>query len=80
MSQGTVVQLPPGHRIARNTAHKIVAAQLRGEARADDDNPRAVIASVAHEIEDLGLTPDLAELEHRYGVTTPDPAKVLTQR
>lgn len=80
MSQGTVVHLPPGHRIEGSTGHKIVAAQLRGEARADEDNPRAVIRSVAQEIEDLGLTPDLSELEHRYGVTTPDPAKVLSQR
>lgn len=80
MSQGTVVQLEPGDRIERRTGHQIVAAQLRGEARVDDDNPRAVIASVAHEIEDLGLTPDLAELEDRYGVTTPDPVKVLGQR
>ena len=80
MSQGTVVQLEPGHHIARSTEHQVVAAQLRGEASAHDDNPRAIIRSVAHEIEDLGLTPDLTELEHRYGVTTPDPVKILGQR
>jgi hypothetical protein len=80
MSHGTVVHVPPGHRIARSTGHEIVAAQLRGEAKADEDNPRAVIRSVAREIEDLGLQPDLPELEHRYGVSTPDPAKVLSQR
>ena len=80
MTHGTVVHLEPGHHIAGRAAHEIVAAQLRGEARSGDDSPRTVVRSVAEEIEDLGLLPDVAERERRYGVAEPSPATILSRR
>ncbi|MEO6413689.1 MAG: hypothetical protein ABIO48_13970 [Pedococcus sp.] len=67
MSHGMVVQIEPGHRVGDRTSHEIVAAQLRGEAKAQDTDTRSVVAAVAREIDHLGLVPDVAELERRYG-------------
>ncbi|SDP41032.1 hypothetical protein SAMN04489867_2359 [Pedococcus dokdonensis] len=67
MTNGTVVKIQPGQRVGDRTSHRIVAAQLRGEARAPDTDTRSVVRAVAKEIEDLGLVPDVPELERRYG-------------
>jgi hypothetical protein len=67
MSHGTVVQLKPNHRLGPDTAHAVVAAQLRGESRCRDAGPSDVVAAVAREIERLGLEPDRDELGQRYG-------------
>jgi hypothetical protein len=48
------------------TQHEVVAAQLRGEAKAQGQGPEAMAASVADELEELGLNPDEAELRRRY--------------
>lgn len=56
------------------TQHEVVAAQLRGEAKAQGQGPEATVASVAEELEELGLKPDEAELHRRYeGVETAVP-------
>jgi hypothetical protein len=48
------------------TRHAVVAAQLRGEAKAEGQGPEAVMAAVAEELEELGLKPDEGELHRRY--------------
>ena len=52
--------------------HEVVAAQLRGEAKAAGEGPDAVVAAVAAELEDLGLEPDPSELHRRYEEIDPD--------
>ena len=54
------------------TRHEVVAAQLRGEAKAAGDGPEAVAAAVAEELEGLGLEPDAGELHRRYEEVDPD--------
>jgi hypothetical protein len=68
MSERSVVKLEPHHRLGSESAHAVVAAQLRGESKAQDEEPGAVVAAVAREIEDLGLEPDRDELRDRYDV------------
>ena len=83
MSSGNVVQLERNHRLGADTAHAVVAAQLRGESRSRDAAPEAVVAAVAREIEDLGLEADRAELAERYGQPTGVPegiAELLTRQ
>lgn len=64
MSTGSVVT--NDERIDGRTARAIVAAQLRGEARAAGQSTRLVVKSVAAELADLGLEPDVRELARRY--------------
>ena len=52
--------------------HEVVAAQLRGEAKAAGQAPEAVVAAVAAELEDIGLEPDPSELHRRYEEIDPD--------
>jgi hypothetical protein len=52
--------------------HEVVAAQLRGEAKAEGQGPDAVVAAVAGELEDLGLEPDPSELHRRYEEIDPE--------
>ena len=52
--------------------HEVVAAQLRGEAKAAGQAPEAVVASVAAELEEIGLEPDPSELHRRYEEIDPD--------
>ena len=52
--------------------HEVVAAQLRGEAKAAGQGPEAVVAAVAAELEELGLEPDPSELHRRYEEIDPD--------
>lgn len=52
--------------------HEVVAAQLRGEAKAAGQAPEAVVASVAAELEEIGLEPDPSELHRRYEEVDPD--------
>jgi hypothetical protein len=57
--------------------HEVVAAQLRGEAKAAGRGPDAVVAAVAEEIEGIGLEPNPAELHRRYEEIDPDVPVVL---
>jgi hypothetical protein len=52
--------------------HEVVAAQLRGEAKAADQGAEAVVAAVAEEVEGIGLEPNPAELHRRYEEIDPD--------
>lgn len=52
--------------------HEVVAAQLRGEAKAAGRGPDAVVAAVAEELEGIGLEPNPAELHRRYEEIDPD--------
>ena len=52
--------------------HEVVAAQLRGEAKAAGQGPDAVVAAVAAELEDIGLEPDPSELHRRYEEVDPE--------
>jgi hypothetical protein len=52
--------------------HEVVAAQLRGEAKAAGQPPEAVVASVAAELEEIGLEPDASELHRRYEEIDPE--------
>jgi hypothetical protein len=52
--------------------HEVVAAQLRGEAKAARQGPEAVVAAVAEELEGIGLEPNPAELHRRYEEIDPD--------
>ena len=52
--------------------HEVVAAQLRGEAKAAGDGADAVVAAVAAELEEIGLQPDPSELHRRYEQIDPD--------
>ncbi len=80
MSHGSVVQIEAGRRIGDRTSHEIVAAQLRGEARAHVGDPRALVGSIAREIERLGLVPDEDELRRRYAQPVGVPATVAARR
>ena len=73
--------MPDSFEVAQNSSegeltdeqrHEVVAAQLRGEAKAAGDGPDAVVAAVAAELEDLGLEPDPSELHRRYEEIDPD--------
>ena len=52
--------------------HEVVAAQLRGEAKAAGQGPAAVVAAVAEELEGIGLEPNPEELHRRYEEIDPD--------
>ena len=52
--------------------HEVVAAQLRGEAKAAGQDPETVMSAVAEELKELGLEPDEAELHRRYEQVDPD--------
>ena len=52
--------------------HEVVAAQLRGEAKAAGQGAEAVVAAVAKELEGIGLEPNPAELHRRYEEIDPD--------
>lgn len=52
--------------------HEVVAAQLRGEAKAAGQGPEAVVAAVAEELEGIGVQPNPAELHRRYEEIDPD--------
>lgn len=79
MSYGNIVQLKPNHRLAPDTAHAVVAAQLRGESRAREDRPDVVVAAIAREIESLGLVPDQDELRRRYAAPSGLPEALATR-
>ena len=64
MSTGSVVKTD--ERLDGRTSHAIAAAQLRGEAKAEGLSTRLVVWSIAEEISDLGLEPDVDELSRRY--------------
>ncbi len=64
MSTGSLVK--DDERIDDRTSHAIAAAQLRGEAKAEGLSTRLVVRSIADEIADLGLEPDVRELARRY--------------
>lgn len=66
MSNGTVVKLAPEETLDGTTSHAVVAAQLRGEARAQDEDDTTALDAVVHEIENLGLVADRPELRRRY--------------
>jgi hypothetical protein len=55
-----------GAELDEKTRHEVVAAQLRGEAKAEGQGTEAVMAAVAEELADLGLKPDEGELHRRY--------------
>jgi hypothetical protein len=61
-----------GDALDEKTQHEVVAAQLRGEAKAGGRGTDAVIAAVAEELEGIGLTPDEDELHRRYEEVDPD--------
>ena len=52
--------------------HEVVAAQLRGEAKAAGQGPEAVVAAVTGELEGIGLEPNSEELHRRYEEIDPD--------
>jgi hypothetical protein len=58
--------------LSEEQRHEVVAAQLRGEAKAAGEGPDAVVAAVAAELEDLGLEPDASELHRRYEEIDPE--------
>ncbi|MEO5983337.1 MAG: hypothetical protein ABIQ13_13585 [Pedococcus sp.] len=62
MSVGSVVT----QEIDERTAHAVVAAQVRGENKVDAEDADAVVHSIATELEQIGLDPDVGELERRY--------------
>jgi hypothetical protein len=64
MSTGSVVK--NAERIDDRTSHAIAAAQLRGEAKAEGLSTHMVVRTIAGEIADLGLEPDVRELARRY--------------
>ena len=66
MSERSVVRLESSEVTGARTSREIVAAQLRGEAKADTARPQAVVKAVAKELTALGLEPDLKELHRRY--------------
>ena len=63
--------------LSEQKRHEVVAAQLRGEAKAEGRGPDAVVASVAAELESIGLEPDPAELHRRYEEIDPDVPELL---
>ena len=58
--------------LSEEKRHEVVAAQLRGEAKAAGQGPEAVVAAVSAELESLGLEPNPAELHRRYEEIDPD--------
>ena len=52
--------------------HEVVAAQLRGEAKAAGQGPEGVVAAVAEELKGIGLEPNPEELHRRYEEIDPD--------
>lgn len=67
-----VAQSSSEDELSDATRHEIVAAQLRGEAKAAGQGPEAVVASVAEELEGIGLEPNPAELHRRYEEIDPE--------
>ena len=67
-----VVQSSSEDELTEEKRHEVVAAQLRGEAKAAGQGPDAVVAAVAAELEDIGLEPDPSELHRRYEEIDPD--------
>src|SRR4051812_30643439 len=67
-----VVQSSSQDELSEEQRHEVVAAQLRGEAKAAGQGPDAVVAAVASELEEIGLEPDPSELHRRYEEIDPD--------
>jgi hypothetical protein len=67
-----VAQSSSEDELSEQKRHEVVAAQLRGEAKAAGGDPDAVVASVAAELESIGLQPDAGELHRRYEEIDPD--------
>ncbi len=67
-----VAQGGPEGELPDETRHEVVAAQLRGEAKAAGQGPEAVIAAVSEELTEIGLEPDPSELHRRYEEIDPD--------
>lgn len=67
-----VVQSSSEDGLSEEKRREVVAAQLRGEARAAGRPAEAVGAAVAAELEAIGLEPDPAELHRRYEEVDPD--------
>ena len=65
--------------LSDETRHEVVAAQLRGEAKAAGQDAEAVVAAVEKELESLGLEPDKAQLQRRYEEIDPDVAPLADQ-
>ena len=64
MSTGSMVK--SDERLDERTSHAVAAAQLRGEAKAEGLSTRLLVWSVADELANLGLEPDVDELARRY--------------
>ena len=58
--------------LSEEKRHEVVAAQLRGEAKAAGQGPEAVVAAVSAELESLGLEPNPEEQHRRYEEIDPD--------
>jgi hypothetical protein len=71
MSTRSVVLKDSDRPLNRDTSRKVVAAQLRAEARADNTNPKVLVRAVAAELRASGFVPDLHELHRRYVGATP---------
>jgi hypothetical protein len=67
-----VVQSSSEGELSEEQRHEVVAAQLRGEAKAEGKGPDAVVAAVAAELAEIGLEPDPSELHRRYEEIDPD--------
>ena len=67
-----VAQSSSEGELPEDKRHEVVAAQLRGEAKAQGQGPDAVVAAVAAELEAIGLEPDPSELHRRYEEIDPD--------
>ncbi|MGG5261090.1 hypothetical protein [Phycicoccus avicenniae] len=67
MTTGSIV-LESDEQIDDRTSHAIVAAQLRGEARAKGRDRRSMVRAIAAELQGLGLRPNHPELARRYDV------------
>ncbi|MGA8978598.1 MAG: hypothetical protein WB473_05710 [Pedococcus sp.] len=62
MSDGSVVT----QQVDESTAHAVVAAQVRGEGKVDAEDADAVVDSIATELKQIGLDPNVEELDRRY--------------
>ena len=67
-----VVQSSSEDELTDEQRHEVVAAQLRGEAKAAGAGPETVVAAVASELEEIGLEPDASELHRRYEEIDPE--------
>ncbi|WP_457256580.1 hypothetical protein [Pedococcus sp. P5_B7] len=67
-----VAQSSSEDELTEEQRHEVVAAQLRGEAKAAGQGPDAVVAAVASELEEIGLEPDASELHRRYEEIDPE--------